>query len=618
MKRGKIVSLLIAFIMLMQVIPISAAADTYQENVSETELYQSYESFIQYADENDIPVIFDFESFKTEYESLGYESTDAYLEDLYKIITPAESNEILDNTITFEKIELDAASGCEASDFDLTDLGYDEETVEAYKAYAVQAEDSRVYGMCIEDFVYKYENSGLSLEEYCEVLYEEIAEEAAAQSALEAEEASSPTENDDTVSESTEAAESQDAVAYSSSSGGSDYYYNIGTSLQVQPNYSKYKIQRTIQKGDIILDKEGSSGVAGHAAIVDGYYHSSIYGDYIRVIEVIINGVCYGLLDDTRADERDSYLYRVNGTTYSQRYNAVEFCRDQLGESWFLNFTHNYHSSEYRWLCSQLVWAGYKNQGIDIEGGSGIGVLPYDITVDSPMTSLIDMRGNPVGALDLVTGENGKVRVGGWAFDYDEPSASVDIHVYIGGDVGSPNAIGYNMGPTNVYRSDVNDAYGTSGTHGYDYIITTDKRGVQPVYVYAITKGPGNNTLLGQTTVNIGDTSPIGSFDGVVVGEWGEFTVYGWAFDYDNTSAPIDIHVYVGGEAGSPGAVGYNMGPTNTLRGDVNDAYGISGNHGYSYTINTNMRGMHPVYIYAINIGSGGNTMIGMKHVDFS
>ncbi len=29
MKRGKIVSLLIAFIMLMQVIPISAAADTY-------------------------------------------------------------------------------------------------------------------------------------------------------------------------------------------------------------------------------------------------------------------------------------------------------------------------------------------------------------------------------------------------------------------------------------------------------------------------------------------------------------------------------------------------------------------------------------------------------------
>ena len=150
MKRKKLVSLLITFIMLLQAIPISAAADTYQERAaSESGLYQSYESFMQYANENDIPVIFDFESFKTEYETLGYESTDAYLEDLYKIIAPAEINEIFDTVTTFEKIELDWISDCEATEFDLTDLGYDEETVEAYKAYAVQAESSSVYGMCI-------------------------------------------------------------------------------------------------------------------------------------------------------------------------------------------------------------------------------------------------------------------------------------------------------------------------------------------------------------------------------------------------------------------------------------------------------------------------------------
>ena len=98
----------------------------------------------------------------------------------------------------------------------------------------------------------------------------------------------------------------------------------------MQPNYSKYKIQRTIQKGDIILDKEGSSGVAGHAAIVDGYYHSSIYGDYIRVIEVIINGVCYGLFDDTRADERDSYLFRVNSATIFQKMLLLNFAEGSL------------------------------------------------------------------------------------------------------------------------------------------------------------------------------------------------------------------------------------------------------------------------------------------------
>ena len=55
------------------------------------------------------------------------------------------------------------------------------------------------------------------------------------------------------------------------------------------------------------------------------------------------------------------------------------------------------------------------------------------------------------------------------------------IHIF-----GSPNAVGYNMGPTNTLRDDVNNTYGVIGNHGYDFIITTDKRGAQPVYVYAL------------------------------------------------------------------------------------------------------------------------------------
>ncbi len=184
MKRAKLASLLITFIMLMQAIPISAAADTYQGNASESELYQSYESFMQYANENDIPCGDSFETFKAGYEELEYESTDAYLEYLYDIITPIQDTNGSQTTTLEEKLLIDATSDYTEPEFDLTDLGYDEETVEAYKAYATQAEESNIFVMCIEDFVYEYENSDLSLEEYCDVLYEEIAEEAAAQSAV--------------------------------------------------------------------------------------------------------------------------------------------------------------------------------------------------------------------------------------------------------------------------------------------------------------------------------------------------------------------------------------------------------------------------------------------------
>ena len=189
----------------------------------------------------------------------------------------------------------------------------------------------------------------------------------------------------------------------------------------------------------------------------------------------------------------------------SKKNAAVEFCRRQLGKGWTFDTSHDYSETKEKWMCSQLVWAGYKNQGIDIEGGMGIGVLPHDITIYSPLTTHINFRGvpNPVGTLDLVTGENGKVRVGGWAFDHDNPTASVDIHVYIGGEAHSPDAAGFNMGPTNTLRPDVNDVYGISGNHGFSYTIDTNMRGWKPVYIYAINIGAGGNTIIGMKHVEL-------------------------------------------------------------------------------------------------------------------
>jgi murein DD-endopeptidase MepM/ murein hydrolase activator NlpD len=49
----------------------------------------------------------------------------------------------------------------------------------------------------------------------------------------------------------------------------------------------------------------------------------------------------------------------------------------------------------------------------------------------------------------------------------------------------------------------------------------------------------------------------------------------------------------------------------------VNNAYpGVGNNHGFCSTINVSKAGTQTVYVYAINVGSGSNVLIGTKTVD--
>lgn len=110
---------------------------------------------------------------------------------------------------------------------------------------------------------------------------------------------------------------------------------------------------------------------------------------------------------------------------------------------------------------------------------------------------------NPTGCLDGLVGGTGTVKVSGWAFDRDDMSASLNIHVYIGGQAGDSNAEGYGYIIANQGRGDVNAAYGCGDYHGFSSTIFTSKTGTQPVYVYAINVGGGENVCIGSGTVNI-------------------------------------------------------------------------------------------------------------------
>lgn len=114
-----------------------------------------------------------------------------------------------------------------------------------------------------------------------------------------------------------------------------------------------------------------------------------------------------------------------------------------------------------------------------------------------------------------------------------------------------------------------------------------------------------------------GGNNPTGVVD-IITGKTGEVTVRGWAFDVDDINAQLNIHVYIGGQAGDSNAEGIGWITANTYRPDVDNVYGCGGYHGYDVTIQTTKTGTQAVYVYAINVGSGENVCIGSGTVNIT
>ena len=117
---------------------------------------------------------------------------------------------------------------------------------------------------------------------------------------------------------------------------------------------------------------------------------------------------------------------------------------------------------------------------------------------------------DPVGCFDIASSDSPqKLFVRGWAFDPDNPSASINVHVYVGGEAGQPGVECFAIKADGV-RDDVNKAYGITGRHGFSTTLTVSKSGSQKIAVYAINSTSGNNPRIGDIkTVNIKkDTEP--------------------------------------------------------------------------------------------------------------
>ena len=103
------------------------------------------------------------------------------------------------------------------------------------------------------------------------------------------------------------------------------------------------------------------------------------------------------------------FVYRVKDEIASDTdiQNAIDFAKSQEGKKFaplfdFYNFTFHEKNSNPNdpddplsdaWYCTELIWAAYDNQGIDIDSNEGSIVMPFDIHA-SPNLDKIPLEGN--------------------------------------------------------------------------------------------------------------------------------------------------------------------------------------------------------------------------------
>ncbi len=79
-------------------------------------------------------------------------------------------------------------------------------------------------------------------------------------------------------------------------------------------------------------------------------------------------------------------VLRISDASDEQIEAATQFCESQLGKNYNIPIflSEDVDADAGAWYCSELVWAGYMNQGIDIQSNDYYaadipGILPWEI-----------------------------------------------------------------------------------------------------------------------------------------------------------------------------------------------------------------------------------------------
>jgi hypothetical protein len=239
-------------------------------------------------------------------------------------------------------------------------------------------------------------------------------------------------------------------------------------------------------------------------------------------------------------------------------------------------------------------------------GGGPHSVCAYGINVGVGSNALVGCKPfvtptAPIGTLDVASTRYDVVRVRGWALD-PNTADPVAVRVYVDG-------VAKTAATASVARPDIGGAYPAYGpNHGFDIADMKLANGAHQVCAYAINLGIGAaNTTLGCRTV-VTSGNPVGTVDAFVEAVGG-VKVRGWAFDPD-LAGPITVRVYVDGafrQSLSTGLSRPSVGATVPGAGPTSGYEGVK--------IPTAL-GPRQVCVYAINVGTGGNSTLGCAMVN--
>jgi hypothetical protein len=220
--------------------------------------------------------------------------------------------------------------------------------------------------------------------------------------------------------------------------------------------------------------------------------------------------------------------------------------------------------------------------------------------VTSALPAVAAIPGYPIllVQIDRTVVAGGQITLIGWAVDQDRPSTSVTMQT--SDSTGAVHSV-----TANQPRPDVNATFGITGAHGYTFTFTEPNTATSDRYYCLSIVVPGQQ-LSSQSCFTVHVTySPFGSVDALLQQSGQPILLQGWAFDPDAPSTSATVHTYVDGTLVS-GAI------ANLPRADVNAAYRVTGQHGFSIPV-TPVQGTHSYCVYGINVGAGGNDLIGCR-----
>jgi Domain of unknown function (DUF1906) len=196
---------------------------------------------------------------------------------------------------------------------------------------------------------------------------------------------------------------------------------------------------------------------------------------------------------------------------YSSSSSGIEDLADQIGTGyelpdalWIANWNGQQNTVDP--VVPASAWAQHQRihqyRGGHNETWGGITINIDNNYVDGPTvgsTTLVSGN-NPIGYLDLASSPTpGQVRVRGWAFDPNAPTAPLAIRLTVGGKSGDPGAATYELGGIATRsRRDVAGEFPEAGArHGFDHTLPIVKSGQQRICAYALDLDPGEDRLLG-------------------------------------------------------------------------------------------------------------------------